>query len=77
MTIILFSGKLIRKGVIEMKMNNDMMKYGAAALGMGAAAAMVVGVSKMNSPQKKIKKLAKKSAKTIDNIMENMQYMFK
>ncbi len=60
-----------------MKMSNDVMKYGVAALGAGAAAAMVVGVSKMNSPQKKMKKLAKKSAKAFDNIVGNMQYMFK
>ena len=42
-----------------MKMNGDMMKYGAAALGAGAAAAMVVGIAKKNSPKKKMKKLAK------------------
>ena len=58
-----------------MKMNGDMMKYGAAALGAGAAA--VVGIAKKNSPKKKMKKLAKKSAKTLDNIVGNMQYMFK
>lgn len=79
MTIVLISGETNTEGSekFKMKMNDDMMKYGATALGMGAAAAMVVGVSKMNSPQRKIKKLAKKSAKTIDNIMGNMQYMFK
>ena len=60
-----------------MKMNGAMMKYGAAALGAGAAAAMVVGIAKKNSPKKKMKKLAKKSAKTLDNIVGNMQYMFK
>ena len=60
-----------------MNMNGDMMKYGAAALGAGAAAAMVVGIAKKNSPKKKMKKLAKKSAKTLDNIVGNMQYMFK
>ena len=60
-----------------MKMNGDIMKYGAAALGAGAAAAMVVGIAKKNSPKKKMKKLAKKSAKTLDNIVGNMQYMFK
>ena len=60
-----------------MKMNGDMMKYGAAPLRAGAAAAMVVGIAKKNSPKKKMKKLAKKSAKTLDNIVGNMQYMFK
>lgn len=60
-----------------MKMSNDAVKCGVAALGVGAAAAMVAGISKMNSPQKKMKKLAKKSAKAVEGIMDNVRYMFK
>ena len=60
------------------KKNMDMLKIGGAMMAVGTAAAMVTGISKMKSnPKKTMKKLAKKSAKTVDGIMNNMQYMFK
>lgn len=60
------------------KKNMDMLKFGGTVMAVGAAAAMATGITKMKSnPKKKIKKLAKKSAKTVDGIMGNMQYMFK
>lgn len=54
-------------------MNSNTKYVGAAALGMGMAAAFAMGISKMNSPKRKMKKIVKKSAKALDNIMDNIK----
>ena len=60
------------------KKTTDMLKIGGAVMAVGTAAAMAAGMSTMkNNPKKTMKKLAEKSAKTVDGIMGNMQYMFK
>ena len=60
------------------KKTTDMLKIGGAIMAAGAAASMVAGMGNMKSnPKKTMRKLAKKSAKTVDGIMGNMQYMFK
>ena len=60
------------------KKTTDMLKIGGAIMAAGAADSMVAGMGNMKSnPKKTMKKLAKKSAKTVDGIMGNMQYMFK
>ncbi len=58
------------------KKTTDMLKIGGAIMAVGALGTMAVGNMKSN-PKKTMKKLAKKSAKTVDGIMGNMQYMFK
>ena len=54
------------------------MKIGGALMAMGVAAAVTAGVvNSKNSTKRKMKKLAKKSVKTVDGILDNVQYMFK
>ena len=54
------------------------MKIGGALMAMGVAAAVTAGVvNSKNSTKRKMKKLAKKSIKTVDGILDNVQYMFK
>ena len=62
-----------------MMMNSDKtMKVGAAMMAMGVAAAVTAGiVNSKNGTKKKMKKLARKSVKTMDGILDNVQYMFK
>ena len=60
------------------KKTSDMLKIGGAVMAAGALASMATGMSKTKSnPKKTMKKFAKKSAKTVDGIIGNMQYMFK
>ena len=62
-----------------MLMSSDKsMKIGTALMAMGVAAAVTAGVVNSKSSTKhKMKKLAKKSVKTMDGILDNVQYMFK
>ena len=54
------------------------MKIGGALMAMGVAAAVTAGVvNSKNSTKRKMKKIAKKSVKTVDGILDNVQYMFK
>lgn len=54
------------------------MKIGGTLMAMGVAAAVTAGVvNSKNSTKRKMKKLAKKSVKTMDGILDNVQYMFK
>lgn len=53
------------------------LKIGGAMMAVGTAAAVAAGVMKAKSPKSKIKKFAKKSAKTMTGIMDNMQSMMK
>ena len=54
------------------------LKIGGALMAMGVAAAVTAGVvNSKNSTKRKMKKLAKKSVKTMDGILDNVQYMFK
>ena len=54
------------------------MKIGGALMAMGVAAAVTAGVvNSKNSTKRKMKRLAKKSVKTMDGILDNVQYMFK
>ena len=66
-------------GVFMMLMGSDKtMKIGGALMAMGVAAAVTAGVvNSKNSTKRKVKKLAKKSVKTMDGILDNVQYMFK
>ena len=51
----------------------DMAKIGTAAMAVGVAAAVAAGiVNSRNSPTKKMKKIAKKTAKGMDNIVDIM-----
>lgn len=59
------------------KKTMDMLKIGGAMMAVGTAAAVATGAKKMKSPKRTVKKLAKKSAKAMDGIMNNMSYMFK
>lgn len=58
------------------KKTTDMLKIGGTIMTVGALGTMAVGNMKSN-PKRTMKKLAKKSAKTVDGIMGNIQYMFK
>ena len=62
-----------------MQMSSDKtMKVGGALMAMGVAAAVTAGVvNSRSSTKRKMKKLAKKSVKTMDGILDNVQYMFK
>lgn len=62
-----------------MLMSSDKtMKLGTAVMAVGVAAAVAAGVvNSRNSTKSKMKKLAKKSVKTMDGILDNVQYMFK
>ena len=54
------------------------MKIGGALMAMGVAAAVTASVvNSKNSTKRKMKKLAKKGVKTMDGILDNVQYMFK
>ncbi len=54
------------------------MKIGSAMMAVGVAAAITAGVvNSKKSTKHKMKKLAKKSVKTMDGILDNVQYMFK
>ncbi len=54
------------------------MKIGSAMMAVGVAAAITAGiVNSKKSTKSKMKKLAKKSVKTMDGILDNVQYMFK
>lgn len=56
------------------KMMNSNAKYvGYAAIGVGMTAAVAMGITKMKSPKRKMKKIVKKSAKALDNIMDNIK----
>lgn len=56
----------------------DMAKIGTAAMAVGVAAAVAAGVvNSHNSTKHKMKKIAKKAAKNMDNVVSTMQYMFK
>jgi len=60
------------------KKTTDMLKIGSAIMAAGAIGTMAIGMgNKKSNPKKTMKKFAKKSAKTVDGIMGNMQYMFK
>lgn len=64
-----------------MQMNmktEDMAKIGTAAMAVGVAAAVAAGiVNSRNSTKSKVKRFAKKTAKTMDGVVSGMQYMFK
>lgn len=62
-----------------MLMSSDKtMKIGSALMAMGVAAAVTAGiVNAKGSTKSKMKRLAKKSVKTMDGILDNVQYMFK
>ena len=54
------------------------LKIGGAMMAMGIAAAVTAGVvNSKNSTKSKMKRLAKKSAKTVDGILDRAQYMLK
>ena len=54
------------------------MKIGGALMAVGVAAAVTAGVvNSKNSTKHKMKKIARKSVKTVDGILDNVQYMFK
>lgn len=54
------------------------MKIGGALMAMGVAAAVTAGVvNSKNGTKRKMKKLAKKGVKTMDSVLDNVQYMFK
>lgn len=50
----------------------DMVKVGTAAMAVGVAAAVTAGIINSRSPMKKMKKIAKKTAKGMDNIANIM-----
>lgn len=58
-------------------MNTKMIKYGGAAMGMGAAAMMVVGIKSLTSPKHKMKKIVKKSAKTAEGLINGISDFMK
>lgn len=67
---------------MDMSMKNmkpeDMAKIGTVAMAVGVVAAVTAGVvNSHNSTKHKMKKLAKKTAKSMDNVVNTMQYMFK
>ena len=54
------------------------MKIGGAMMAVGAAAAIAKRKTKANvSPKAKMKKIAKKSAKVMDGMLDNIQGMMK
>ncbi len=54
------------------------MKIGGAMMAVGAAAAIAAGITKANvSPKAKMKKIAKKSARVMDGMLDNIQGMMK
>ncbi len=61
-----------------MKMSTEnMVKIGSAAMAIGAASAVAAVVVNGRSTKSKMKKLAKKSIKTMDNIVGNVNSMMK
>ena len=50
----------------------DMVKLGTAAMTVGVAAAVAAGIVNSRSPMKKMKKIAKQTAKGMDNIVDVM-----
>ena len=50
----------------------DMIKVGTAAMAVGVAAAVTAGVINSRTPMKKMKKIAKKTAKGMENIADIM-----
>ncbi len=61
-----------------MKMSTEnMVKIGSAAMAIGAASAVAAAVVNGRSTKSKMKKLAKKSIKTMDNIVGNVNSMMK
>jgi hypothetical protein len=81
-TTFSFKGKTFKNKwevLFMMLMSSDKsMKLGTALMAMGVAAAVTAGVvNSKNSTKRKMKKLAKKSVKTMDGILDNVQYMFK
>ncbi len=55
----------------------DALKVGGVLMAVGTAAAIAAGVKSRTSTKSKMKRIMKKSAKTMDGILDNMQYMFK
>ncbi len=56
----------------------DMVKVGAAAMAVMGAAAVTAGViTSRNSTKNKVKKIAKKTAKSMDGILNTVQGMMK
>ena len=57
---------------------NDISGFGKCSLTVALPIISVAGVvNSKNSTKRKMKKLAKKSVKTMDGILDNVQYMFK
>ena len=50
----------------------DMIMVGTAAMAVGVAAAVTAGVINSRTPMKKMKKIAKKTAKGMENIADIM-----
>lgn len=54
------------------------MKIGGAMMAVGVAAAIAAGVTNARvSPKAKMKKIAKKSARVMDGMLDNIQGMMK
>lgn len=63
---------------MRMKMSTEnMAKLGGAAMAIGAVSAVAAAVVNGRSTKSKMKKLAKKSIKTMDNIVGNVNSMMK
>lgn len=64
---------------MNMNMSKEsMVKVGSALMAVGTVAAVAAGVvNSRNSTKSKMKRLAKKSAKVMDGVLDSMQYMFK
>jgi hypothetical protein len=70
--------KNIGGGIMRMKMSTEnMAKLGGAAMAIGAVSAVAAAVVNGRSTKSKMKKLAKKSIKTMDNIVGNVNSMMK
>lgn len=63
---------------MKMKMSTEnMAKVGGAAMAVGVAAAVAAGVVNSRSTKSRMKKLAKKTVKTMDNIVGSVNSMMK
>jgi hypothetical protein len=63
---------------MQMKMSTEnMAKIGGAAMAIGAVSAVAAAVVNSRSTKSKMKKLAKKSIKTMDNIVGNVNSIMK
>ncbi len=63
---------------MKMRMSTEnMAKLGGAAMAIGAASAVAAVVVNGRSTKSRMKKLAKKSIKTMDNIVGNVNSMMK